>query len=77
MTLIHRQDIRQELIDLFLTKTRNEWIEFFQDTEVCFSPVLEFEETLNNPHFVAKESYESTDDGKHIIGFNLGIRQIG
>ncbi|HEY4539013.1 MAG TPA: CaiB/BaiF CoA-transferase family protein [Faecalibacter sp.] len=76
MTLIHRQDIRQELIDLFLTKTRNEWVDYFQDTEVCFSPVLEFEETLTDPHFVAKKSYEYTEDRKHIIGFNLGIKQL-
>ncbi|WP_416233854.1 hypothetical protein [Faecalibacter sp. LW9] len=51
-------------------------MEYFQDTEVCFSPVLEFEETLTDPHFVAKKSYEYTEDRKHIIGFNLGIKQL-
>lgn len=76
-SLKYRLDIKEELDQLFLAKTREEWITFFEGSDVCFSPVLDFEETLSDVHFVAKESYKYTEDGEHIIGFNLGIREIG
>lgn len=76
-TLIHRQDIREELIQIFQTKTRKQWIDFFKDKEVCFSPVLEFEETLTDPHFIEKKSFEYSEVSGRVIGFNLGIKQKG
>ena len=40
--------LRSELVEIFKTKTRNEWGEFFQGTDACVEPVLSFEEVENN-----------------------------
>ena len=77
ISLKNRPDIKHELDALFLTKTQAEWIAFFEDTDVCFSPVLEFEETLTNKHFIAKNSFNYSDKSGNPIGFSLGIKEIG
>jgi len=77
ISLKHRSDIKEELDRLFLTKTRAEWITFFEGTDVCFSPVLEFEETLTDLHFIEKNSFTISVNSKKPIGFSLGIKEIG
>lgn len=34
----------------FLTRTRDEWVAWFEDKDVAFSPVLDFREALDAPH---------------------------
>ncbi len=41
-----------ELRELFMTRTREEWTGFFRDEDVCFSPVLDFSEALENEHLL-------------------------
>ena len=77
ITLKNRHDIKEELDEFFLTKTRAEWIDFFEGTDVCFSPVLEFEETLTNTHFNVKNSFKFSRESGNPIGFSLGIKEIG
>lgn len=38
-----------ELAKIFATRTRQEWVKFFQDKETCFSPVNYFNETFEDP----------------------------
>lgn len=75
MTLKFRTDIKEELDQLFLTKTRDEWVQFFEGKEVCFSPVLSFEETLTDPHLVEKEVFIRSEKSGKPIAFELGIKQ--
>ena len=77
ITLKNRHDIKEELDEFFLTRTRAEWIDFFEGTDVCFSPVLEFEETLTNTHFKVKNSFKFSRESGNPIGFSLGIKEIG
>ena len=77
ITLKNRHDIKEELDEFFLAKTRAEWIDFFEGTDVCFSPVLEFEETLTNTHFNVKDSFKFSRKSGNPIGFSLGIKEIG
>ena len=77
ISLKFRHDIKEELADLFLTKTRDEWTVFFKDVEVCFSPVLEFEESLSDSHLVAKNSFLVSEKSNLPIGFDLGIQMLG
>ena len=77
ISLKNRLDIKEELDGIFLTKTRAEWIQFFDGTDVCFSPVLEFEETLEDIHFNRKEAFEISKQSGNPIGFSLGIKEIG
>ena len=45
--------LKTRLAALFRTKTRDEWIAFFDGTEVCFAPVLPMSEARTHPHNVA------------------------
>ncbi|WHY84000.1 CaiB/BaiF CoA-transferase family protein [Neobacillus novalis] len=42
--------IKNELNSIFRTKTRNEWIEFFKDDDICLSPVRELNEVFDDEH---------------------------
>lgn len=56
--LITRQEpekVRKTLEEKFLLKTRDEWIEYFQDYDTCISPVLTMEETFKHRHVKERE----------------------
>ena len=48
----------------FLTKSRNEWVAWFADKDVAFSPVLDFREALDQPH-IAERGLIIEHDGAH------------
>lgn len=75
--LANRSDIKSELTVFFKTKTRAEWLVFFKDYDICISPVLTLEETLENPHFKARGTFLYDKDAKIPEGWSLGIRKIG
>jgi crotonobetainyl-CoA:carnitine CoA-transferase CaiB-like acyl-CoA transferase len=39
---------------IFRTKSRGEWVVWFADKDVAFSPVLDFREALDQPHIAAR-----------------------
>ncbi len=38
-----------QLEKIFLTKTRDEWVEYLEDFEICHGPVNDFQETFSDP----------------------------
>ena len=50
-------DHKNKLETVFKRKTRDEWCEIMEGTDVCFAPVLDFLEAQNHPHNVARETY--------------------
>jgi alpha-methylacyl-CoA racemase len=57
--------LKQRLAALFRTKTRDEWIVFFADSEVCFAPVLPMAEARTHPHNVAREMFVDVEGAPH------------
>ncbi|PCI75139.1 MAG: carnitine dehydratase [SAR86 cluster bacterium] len=53
--------LREKLVKLFLTKTRSEWCELMEGTDVCFAPVLDLGEAPSHPHNVARDTYVKFD----------------
>ena len=51
----------------FATRTRDQWVDWFADKDVAFSPVLDFREALDQPHVDARGLLIERDGG-HIIG---------
>lgn len=49
-------EMRERLTTLFKTKTRDEWCELLEGTDVCFAPVLTMDETIGHPHIQARET---------------------
>ena len=43
--------------DIILTKTREEWCQIMEGTDVCFAPVLNMEEAPNHPHNKARHTF--------------------
>ena len=54
------------LRNTFATKTRNEWVAWFADKDVAFSPVLDFREALDQPH-IGERGLLIEGDGGHMI----------
>ncbi len=46
--------LRQRFTEIFLTRTRDEWALVFRDIDACVSPVLSFDEALENEHIRAR-----------------------
>ena len=50
-----------KLADIMKTKTRDEWCEIMEGTDVCFAPVLDFLEAQQHPHNQARNTYVDID----------------
>ena len=55
------EELRGELEAVFKTKTRDEWCEIMEGTDVCFGPVLELGEVNAHPHNIFRESFIELD----------------
>jgi len=58
-----RQDvIIDDIAAVMKQKSREEWVEYFQDNDICFSPVLDLQEMSDHPQVKAREMIEKIDD---------------
>ena len=46
---------------IFKTKTRDEWCEIMEGTDVCFAPVLSLGEAPQHPHNVHRQTFVELD----------------
>ena len=49
--------LKQKLIDVFKTKTREQWCKLMEGTDVCFAPVLTMAEAPDHPHMAARKIF--------------------
>jgi alpha-methylacyl-CoA racemase len=49
--------LKQRIAAIFKQKTRAEWCEIMEGTDVCFAPVLTLEEAPRHPHNVARQVF--------------------
>jgi len=54
-------EMQQRLARIFKTKTRAEWTQIMEQTDICFAPVLRMSEALSHPHNRARESFVEID----------------
>ncbi|MBI2705455.1 MAG: CoA transferase [Actinobacteria bacterium] len=50
-------EMRERAVELFKTKTRDEWCELMDASDVCFAPVLSMEEAPKHPHNVHRGTF--------------------
>src|SRR5437763_1316613 len=50
-------EMQERLTRIFKTRTRAEWVEIMQQTDICFAPVLRMSEALRHPHNVERGSF--------------------
>ena len=49
--------LKKEIIEVFKTKTRDEWCEIMEGTDICFSPVLSMAEAPHYQHNVDRKTF--------------------
>ena len=49
--------LKQKLAEVFKTKTRAQWNEIMEGTDVCYAPVLRMSEAAQHPHNVARNTF--------------------
>jgi alpha-methylacyl-CoA racemase len=52
---------REKMAALFKTRTRDEWCEVLEGTDVCFAPILSLSEAPSHPHNAARETFVEVD----------------
>ena len=52
---------KQTFKAIFKTRTRDQWCEILEGTDVCFAPVLNYEESAEHPHMKSRNVYETID----------------
>jgi alpha-methylacyl-CoA racemase len=48
---------KEKLKAIFKQKTRDEWCEIMEGSDVCFAPVLSMEECKEHPHIKARNTF--------------------
>jgi alpha-methylacyl-CoA racemase len=54
-------DMQKRLARIFKEKTRAEWSEIMQQTDICFAPVLRMSEAIGHPHNRDRQSFVEID----------------
>jgi alpha-methylacyl-CoA racemase len=50
-------DLTKKMAAILKTKTRDQWCEILEGTDVCFAPVLDMNEAPHHPHNVARSTF--------------------
>lgn len=50
---------KQVIAELFASKTRDQWCELLEGTDVCFAPVLDFTEAQQHPHNIERKTFQN------------------
>ena len=50
-------EMKERLAKVFKTKTRDEWVQIMEGTDVCFAPVLTIPEAYEHPQNVARQTF--------------------
>lgn len=68
----------EDVKSIFREKTRDEWVEYFKDNDICFTPVLTMEEMVNHPHILAREMIYKLENangsGKDIVLTGIPVK---
>ena len=54
--------LRENLETRFKEKTRDEWCQIMEGTDICFAPVLSMKEAINHEHNVERKSFFDLDN---------------
>ncbi len=60
-------EMARKLEALFAEKTRDEWCEIMEGTDICFAPVLTFDEAFEHPHAKSRGSFVEVDGVKQPV----------
>ncbi len=53
--------VQSQLTEIFKTKTRDEWDEIMLGTDICYAPILDFNDAINHPHNQSRDTFVTVD----------------
>ena len=65
MDMSQWRPLKARFAELFSTRTRDEWVEFFVGSEICFAPVLSMSEARAHPHNVERNVFIDVGGAPH------------
>ncbi len=57
--------MKEKMVALFLSKTRDEWCQLMENTDICFAPILTLEEAPDYPHNKERNAFINVDGQMH------------
>jgi alpha-methylacyl-CoA racemase len=54
-------ELKAQLTELFLSRSRAEWCALLEGSDVCFAPVLQWHEAPQHPHALARDAFVTVD----------------
>lgn len=70
--------IKEDIRNIMKSKTRDEWVEFFSQDDICFTPVLTLEEMCQHPQVLAREMVQTVHNvrncGKDVVVTGIPIK---
>lgn len=57
--------LRDAMATIFKSRSRDEWTQLLEGTDVCFSPVLPLSEAAQHPHNLARDAFVNVGEVKH------------
>lgn len=54
-------ELKQDLAEVFKTKTQKQWCDIMEGTDVCFAPILSMTEAPSHPHNAERNTYIEVD----------------
>ena len=61
-----QQPLKDFLAATFATRSRAEWVDWFDEKDVAFAPILDFAEALTQPHIAERGLLVEADGAHHI-----------
>lgn len=52
-------ELKEKVAGVFKTRTRDEWCDLLEGSDICFAPVLSLEESRRHPHNIERGTYVS------------------
>ncbi|MEM8662653.1 MAG: CaiB/BaiF CoA-transferase family protein, partial [Pseudomonadota bacterium] len=71
---LHQDPLRAFLSETFASRTRDEWVEWFEGRDIAFAPVLDLYEAFHAPHVKARDMLVTDEDGNLHIGIPIKFR---
>ncbi len=70
---VRKEELRQQLADIFATKTRDEWFEITKQIDTCATPVYNIDEAVKDPQVIARDMVVEFDDPERGKCYQTGI----
>jgi crotonobetainyl-CoA:carnitine CoA-transferase CaiB-like acyl-CoA transferase len=63
----HKTELNALLKRIIISRTRDEWVQYFADDDIPLSPVLEYDEVLTDHHVAERGMFTAAPDGDGVV----------